>query len=404
MKKGVLFSLILVLIALIIFSILILQRETISFERKQLSLKQQLKDMDYAYNSIERSLHILADIATKRAIVSSLNHIVENGTFFGNNKTEENLKNLVWNGTLNGEEISFMKNNTLNKTIKNLEYFYTLEPRKYNVSIGIHPENISITLNDAFHILFNTTVEVNISKKGVASMSRKLKILERISICNFEDPFYLINITEGKGSRGIKKSKYISNFTELILSGSGDGWCYGEITNNITSSEPERKIFFNKTINSNVDNFCGVIFENNLTQINTTYLKVSSVSNLTSYIGSTLLLSGEKGKVWNISNFLKHVENSWYANSTEGPSFFDRFEGKNYCSYCNGKDFGLETFVDKNYLLWLGISVGKDYSNTGYLYSNRTFGTDIGLNVSSTGVSAFKYFKIDSNSFGHYFE
>jgi len=99
MKKGVLFSLILVLITLIIFSILILQRETVSFERKQLSLNQQLKDMDYAYNSIERSLHILADIATKRAIVSSLNYIVENGTFFGNNKTEENLKELVWNGT-----------------------------------------------------------------------------------------------------------------------------------------------------------------------------------------------------------------------------------------------------------------------------------------------------------------
>jgi len=404
MKKGFSFSLILVLITLIIFSILILQRETISFESEKLSIKQQIKEMDYSYNSIERSLHILADVTTKRAIVSSLNYVIENGTFFNDNKTEENLKELVWNGTLNGEKISFMENSTLNKTIKDLEYFYSLEPRKYNVSININPENISITLSDAFHLLFNTTVEVNVSKKGVASLSRKLKILERISICNFEDPFYLINITEGKGSRKIKKSKYISNFTKLILSGSGNGWCYGEITNNIYSAEPERKIFFNKTINSNVDNFCGVIFENNLTQINTTYLKVSSISNLTSYIGSTLLLSGEKGKAWNISNFIEHVENSWYANSTEGPSFFDKLEGKNYCSYCNGKDFGLETFVNKNNLLWLGIEIGEDYSNIDYLYSNKTFGTDIGLNESSTGVPSFKYFRIDSNSFGHYFE
>ena len=404
MKKGFSFSLILVLITIIIFSILILQRETISFEREKLSMKQQIKEMDYSYNSIERSLHILADVTTKRAIVSSLNYIIENGTFFKDNKTEENLKELIWNGTLNGEKISFMENNTLSKRIRDLEYFYSLEPRKYNVSININPENISITLSDAFHLLFNTTVEVNVSKNGVASLSRKLKILERISICDLEDPFYLINITEGKGSRKIKKSKYISNFTELILSGSGDGWCYGEITNNITSSEPERKIFFNKTINSNVDNFCGVIFENNLTKINTTYLKVSSVSNLTSYIGSTLLLSGEKGKVWNISNFIEHVENSWYVNSTKGPSFFDKLEGKNYCSYCNGKDFGLETFVNKNDLLWLGIEIGEDYSNIDYLYSNKTFGTDIGLNESSTGVPAFKYFRIDTNSFEHYFE
>ena len=404
MKKGFSFSLILVLITIIMFSILILQRETISFEREKLSMKQQIKEMDYSYNSIERSLHILADVTTKRAIVSSINYIIENGTFFKDNKTEENLKELIWNGTLNGEKISFMENNTLSKRIRDLEYFYSLEPRKYNVSININPENTSITLSDAFHLLFSTTVEVNVSKKGVASLSRKLKILERISICDFEDPFYLINITEGKGSREIKKSKYISNFTKLILSGYGDGWCYGEITNNINSDEPERKIFFNKTINSNVDNFCGVIFENNLTKINTTYLKVSSVSNLTSYIGSTLLLSGEKGKVWNISNFIEHVKNSWYANSTEGPSFFDKLEGKNYCSYCNGKDFGLETFVNKNDLLWLGIEIGEDYSNIDYLYSNKTFGTDIGLNESSTGVPAFKYFRIDTNSFEHYFE
>ena len=165
MKKGFSFSLILVLITLIIFSILILQRETISFESEKLSIKQQIKEMDYSYNSIERSLHILADVTTKRAIVSSLNYVIENGTFFNDNKTEENLKELVWNGTLNGEKISFMENSALNKTIKDLEYFYSLEPRKYNVSININPENISITLSDAFHLLFNTTVEVNVSKR-----------------------------------------------------------------------------------------------------------------------------------------------------------------------------------------------------------------------------------------------
>ncbi len=404
MKKGVLFSLISILVVVIVFSILILQRETISFEREQLSMKQQLEDMDYAYNSISRSLHILADVTTKRAIVSSLNYIIENESFFESGKTEENLKELILNGTLRGEEVPFMKNNTLDKAISDLEIFYTGEPRKYNVSIELDPDKISITINDSFHILFNSSSEVNISKTGVARFSRKIKISERISINDFEDPLYLINITEGRGSRIIKKSKYIDNFTKLIVSGTGKAWCYGELTDNINADESEKKIFVNKTVTIGVNKFCGTIFENNETSVNISYLKVSSISNLTNYINSEILLSGEKGKVWNITNFIKHVENSWYINSTSGPSFFDRLEGKTYCSYCTGGNVGLETFVDKNHLLGLDLDIDKNATNIAYKYINGILGESKGLNESSTNSSSFKYFKIDDSSYNNYFE
>jgi hypothetical protein len=325
MKKGVLFSLILILIAIILFSILILQRETISFEREQLSLKQQLKDMDYAYNSIERSLHILADVTTKRAIVSSLSYIVENQTFFESGKTEDNLKELILNGTLNGTEIPFMKNNTLEKTINDLEIFYIAEPRKYNVNINLDSDKISITPDDAFHILFNATAEVNISKDYVASLSRNLEISERISIDGFEDVLYLINITKGRSSRAIKKSKYIEELP----------W-------------------------------------DNTTYVNTT--------------------------------FTNHVENGEYINSTSGPSFFDRLEGKTTCSYCTGRNVGLETFVDKNHLLWLGLDIDKNATNIAYKYIHGISGESRGFNETSTGSPSFKYFKIDNPSYSNYFE
>lgn len=319
MKKGVLFSLILVLIAVILLSILILQREIISFEREQLSLTQQLKDMDNAYNSIERSIHILADVTTKRAIVSSLGYIVEEGNFFENNKTEENLKELILNATLNGVTIPFMENNTLNKTINDLEIFYLNEPRNYDVSIDLDLNKLSITLDDSFHILFNTTAEINISKEWVASLSRNVEISERISIDGFEDPLYLINITEGKGSRTIKKSKYIEELP------------------------------------------------------------------------------------WDNSTFINHVENGEYINSTSGPSFFDRLEGKTTCSYCTGKSVGLETFVDKNNLIGLGLEIDKNATNIGYKYIEEIQGESRGFNETSTGSPSFKYFKIDNSSYSNYF-
>jgi len=400
--KGVMLSWILILITLILFSLFMIQKETISFEREQFSIRQEIRDLKMTYASVVRSLHVVSDLAMRRAVIAATNYIFNHSSYLNN--AENDLLELILNGTLYGSNIETMENSTITKWINDLEDFYQVT-KNYNLSIAL--KNISLSLSDPFHIELKATVHVNISKKGVASLSRVINISEKTSIINFEDPFYLLNITKGGVPRIIKKAEY-ENFTELILTGSGaNGWCYGEITNNL--SDPEKsKILVKNDITGNeqdANEFCGVIFKSgNETQLNTTYLKNSSadVESMLSGYGK-VLLSGEKGKVWNISNFIDFVLRGYYWNSSSGPSFFDRLEGKNYCSYCSAKNVGLESFINKNLLYGLGLEIGEESSSIDYLYSNRTSGEDIGLNESSVGPS-FYYFRIDNQTFSNYFE
>jgi hypothetical protein len=379
-----------------------IQKETISFEREQFSTRQEIRDLEMTYTSIKRSLHVVIDSAVRRAVIASTNYIFNHSTYL--NDAEDDLLELILNGTLYSQNVEIMQNNTLTKWINDLEDFYRIS-KNYNVSIAL--KNISLALNDSFHIEFKAIAYINISKISVASLSKITNISERTSIIDFEDPFYLLNITRGGASKIIRKPEY-PNFTELILTGSGaNGWCYGEITNSLLDSD-KSKILVKNDISGNesqADDFCGVIFKNgDETQLNTTYLKNSSAdveSLLSNY--NKILLSGEKNKVWNISNFIDFVQQGYYYNSSSGPSFFDRLEGKNYCSYCSTKNVGLESFINKNLLYGLGLAIDQDASSIDYLYANHTIGDYIGLNENSAG-SEFYYFRIDDLTFQNYFE
>ncbi len=388
----------------------LLQRENVSYERHNIFLTQEIQDLKHTYNSIERSLHILSDVTTKRAVISALNEIIDKGTFFEDDKTEENILELIWNGTLNGTNISGMGNSTLKNSLAELERFYK-DTKDYNLSITLKQSKIS--LDNSFYILFNATAEINISKEGLASLSKEIKIIEKVWIDDFEDPLYLINITEGRGSRIIKKSEYIGDFSELILSGDNEsGWCYGKviITSNITLvSDKDEKIAVITDASpytySEINKFCGIIYGSNFpANVTIPYLRNNTATG-TLINNSKVLLSGEQGKVWNISNFIEHIDKKRYLDSSLGPSFFDRMEGKDYCSYCSANhSVGLESFVDKNELLSYGVSVEMDATNIEYLYINITSGVDVGLDEDNTGVTEFKYFRIDEESVERYFE
>lgn len=320
MKRGVLFSLIIVIVAITLISILLIQRELISFEREKISIKQELIDMDNSYGSIERSIHILSEVASRRALIYSLNILIEEGQFFESNQTPQILSNLVWNGTYQGKNVPFLENNSLEKNIASLETFYANSPRNYKIDILINPEDISISLSDSFHLVFSTSAQINLSNPRVANISRIINVSEKVSLEGFEDPLYLINITQGKGSRII-------------------------IKNPISNSFP-----------------------------------------------------------WDNSTFITHVEEGFYLSSSEGPSLFDRFEGKTYCDYCKDGSLGLETFIDKNNLIGQGIDIDIESSNLDYKYLESISGYSYGYNETSTESASFKYFRMDADTYQKYLE
>jgi hypothetical protein len=408
--RGFLYSGILVIVVFILFSIMALQKETLSQERESFSLKQEIEGMDSSYRSIERSLHILSDVSMKRAIISSQNSVLNQDSYFaGGKKAPDVLKQLMWNGTIpsNQTAIAFMENNTLEYNIGLLEGYYNSGPKGYSISIYINYSNSTLGIYDSFTLFFNTTAEVNISKPGAANLSRKLNIFEKVSLVGFEDPLYLINVTGGKESRTINRSRFLNNFTQRMNLSVVDGSlsCYGNLTSDISASSKDHKIFFNTTIYpAAVDSFCGVVFVSGDAP-NTSYLRVNSVSGIGSLEGQSFLLLGN-GEFWgvndglfNVSNFISHAHEGGYINSSAGPSFFDMLEGTPGCTYCvTFGHVGLETLIDKNRLSApeLHINVRTGESNAIGEYLQETPGSKFGMNESSVDAGFYEFRLEDS--------
>jgi len=414
--KGFLYSGILIIVVITMFSIISLQKETSSEGREKFSIKQEIGSMDDSYRSIERSLHILSDVSLRRSVIASQNSVLSMDSYFVNgDRAPEVLKQLMWNGTVPSNQtlVGFMENNTLEYSIRHLEDYYNSDPIKYNVSISIDYENSSVGLYDSFSLFFNTTVEVNVSKPGVARLSRMVNIFERVSLVGFEDPVYLVNVTDGKESRVIGRSMYIDNFTQripLAMNG-GSGNCYGNLTADSNAAPKGRRIFFNNTIYpGTVDSFCGVIFVSGSAP-NTSYLRVDSVSSLGALEGGSYLLLGG-GEAWgindglfNVTNFILYMHEGGYVNSSASPSFFDMLEGNAECTYCTEYGpVGLETLIDKNRLSTpeLHIDVKTGASNSMGEYLQEIPGSRLGMNESSVDADFYE-FRLD-DSMRNYFK
>ncbi|MBN2095266.1 MAG: hypothetical protein JW727_04410 [Candidatus Aenigmarchaeota archaeon] len=409
--NGFLYSGLMVLVLFALFSIMLVQRERVSEERETFSLNDRLMDMDASYDSIERSIHTLCDVSLRRAIISSENSVLIDGVSFfsGGQKAPDAIKQLMWNGTLpaTGEEVTFMENNTLEHNLELLEEYYSRNPKGYNVSIDFGYESAKVGLYDAFNVFINSTVEVNISKEGVANLSRRFIVLEKVSILGFEDPLYLENLTGGTLSRVFNKSQHTDNFTRrvplIVLSGNGN--CYGELTDDAGASEKEHKIFFNDTVYPGLDSFCGVVYESG-SEPATSYLRVDSLAGLSSLSGQSFLIFGsaeswsEEDGLLDVSNLIVHVREGSYINSSSAPSFFDALEGTFECTYCaEYGPVGLETVLDKNILSApeLHINVNTTASNTLHEYLQGQAGEKFGLNESSVDPTFYE-FRLDGSS------
>jgi hypothetical protein len=404
--KGVLLSGLMVIVIIVIFAVIIESREEISGEVYSLSLRQELKDMDNSYGSIERSLHTISDVSAKRGLIIAVNHLLTEGVYFENTSSEILLP-LIYNGTDTGgfgDKMEMMDNNSIDYNLRLLEYHYSLEPRRYDVSIGLGIENISIEPYDPYSIIIRGLAEVNISKPGVAKASRIIPIEERVSIIGFEDPLFLLNVSRGKHSRGIFRPPFGDSLAQKagLEMDDGAGHCYGYLEDDSWAENPGAKILAVESLPLSAENFCGAVYyEGDAPGVS--YIKAQNPESLDSHIGEKMLLLASRGDVYNISNLILLLEWGYYIPSDSGPSFFDRLEGNMECSYCGeyGK-VGLESLVDKNAILGLDIMPCLDCSNIDFEYAKNTAGLRIGVNQSSAGPPFYE-FRLDNSAIGRIF-
>jgi hypothetical protein len=396
MRKGIMFSFIIFFLAVTLVGFISVQRSLISGRREQLFVETRINALNNMYESAIRDVEKTLDTITRRAMIVCFNNITREGITL--QQANVTLKELILNGTMNGEEEDIMGNNTFPYWMQKIEQVAILKGFNVTIDNQTIEQTLEIKPYDSFNLLVEAKMSINITDlQGVAALDRSVQIKSLVSVEGMEDPLYLLN-SYGLMSNTITKSHYIGNYTQVILTGNngGNNYAYGETTKDSTPGHFNDKILVVLDADSvpNLNQAKGVISKNPITgPITISYIVADDALNLPENIN--VLLDGSNDKVWYIDNFKKHAENSYYQSSQDGASYLDRLEGKltvqtKYSSQSNNV-IGLESFVNKNKIP-PELTVYQEKTNIDYIYFSP--GSMNGNKVK--GISNSNWFRIDN--------
>lgn len=375
MRKGVLFSFIMVFLTITLISLIMIQRSLITHSREHIFIESRIKSMNSLHESLVRDVGKSLEIIARRALSVAFNNVTSPPGIYLD-KADERLKELILEGTLYGRPEALMENTTLSNWTDKIEAVSRLK----GFNVNLDPQTLEIKPYDSFNLMIELGMYINISdRQGVASLNRFAQINQLVSIEELEDPLYPL-YTGGKGSNMIIRTTYEGDYTKLLVKGSdvNANYAYGNTTTDKTNFDDKILICQNASDNPGLGSLPtakGVVSEENglgsLTipyVINDSVISEDLIAN-----GINVLIDGATG-VWNIDNLREHANNSYYRPSENGPSYLDRLEGNLTCNYCDGTNIiGLESLVNKKQFDSRGIPVKLTKTNIDYIYFNDTF-------------------------------
>lgn len=397
-----------VFLTITLLTLIAVQRSLVTERKDQLYLETRINSMNNLHESIVRDIKKALDIITTRAISVSISYTVVEGNLLPD--ADHALEDLILFGTLNGQPQPLMINATFGNWTDKMAEVGLLKGFYVNIS----RIDLKVKPYDSWNLEVETNLTINIiDLQGVASLNRNATINSLVNLEGLEDPLYPLN-TGGQASNFITRTPFNGNFTQLLLTGKGDkGYVYGEIVNVPWDQADDVQDKGNKILVTDnaaaiaigdLNNFKGIVSDSGInTNTNKPYVNETGVATTKLSNGTKILVDGDNGKVWYIDNFIKHVENSYYNASNNGPSFLDRLENKSVIqskySDQTTNIIGLESFVNKyNFYWYSGLSIDQTRTNLDYLYFN------ISVSVTSGGVKGLdpQYFMIDNQHFDAY--
>lgn len=384
-RKGVMFGFIMIFLALTLGTLIAIHKSLILRHRERLYIETRVNDMTNMYESIIRDVDKALDIITRRAISASVSHVIIEGK--GLEQADSRIEELVLNGSFSGTPEALMEDATLPDWIGKMEQVGDL--KGYDVSLTFH--DFKIKPSDSFNLLIESNIYVNITdQQSVASLRRWVEVKKLVSVEDFEDPVYSLS-TLGRTSNMIKKTPYEGNYTQLLVTGNGaNDWGYGlsvvipslNITDIENVENKAGKILVTDDASSidvlTLNLFLGVVSEDGINETTMSTYVINAYNAMSLIPDNTkIIIDGDNGKVLYIENLKEHIDNSYYQPSSVGGSFLDRLEGnltvqERYSNQTN-ETIGLESFVDKDYLLSLDLPVDLWKTNTDYLYFSQAF-------------------------------
>jgi phosphohistidine swiveling domain-containing protein len=403
MKKGITFSIITFLFLIPILSFVISYSTSMQSIRRE-SIQRILSDQIIFFSKVLKDdLEKTVWISGKRAAISLMQEVIRTG--MPTNDSVGAIKELIENGTLNGEIEILMQNNTINSWIDLIKSEQSASNFNFNISylnLTIGWQNFEILLQIAFSInvsdLSNTTRLSRISNTSIG-----------VSIENLEDPIYPL-YTNGLVRRSIKicnssLPEVISLATGTIASGNTSGNAVIALSSNISyiqsiENKSEKILVTDNlsTVGTSLSNqFKGLVSDTADIPIGLTKPYIVNTTNATTSIPNQILIYLDEitKKVWNIDNLETTIRTGCYHLSLNGSNFLGRLEGNLTIS---GNLTGIESFVDVSELMLIEIPIKENQSVIDYLYfSNNTY---LGCKVRGINETWFRIDSWNANRYG----
>jgi len=157
--KGILFSYILLTIALTVVAIIAIQKSLVFFYGEKLAIETRINAMNNFYDTIAEDAAKALDIISKRAISSAVSSVITNGV--GLDQADFRLKELILNGTLNKTDEALMEDSTFTIWIGKMEEIGDLSGFNTNISV----QELEVKPHDSFNIFIRTELQINITDK-----------------------------------------------------------------------------------------------------------------------------------------------------------------------------------------------------------------------------------------------
>ncbi len=403
------FSIIIFFLAVTLVGLIAIQRSLVSYRREQMFIETRINAINSHYDSVIRDLGKTIEGSTQRALLACVNNISQSNPPLPLQKDANiTVKELIINGTLDGEKIFMMENSTVPYWIQKIAYVSTLRGFDVDINTGKINETLVVKPYSSFYLLVEAYISINITDmQGVSALNRTTRISKTVSIEGLEDPLYVLYFHD-LSKNYVWESPYIGNYTQVLIHGSdgGNGDIYGDATK---TGDFVGKILVVENPPADLSGALGVVSKNNFPDPGIPYVINDSALDIISE-GQSILLngSGTSSKVWYIENLKKHIDgetstnedHSYYQASGNGPSYLDRLEGEfevqdKYSSQTDNT-IGLESFVDKT-IFPEEFSPEQEKTNIDYFYfSTSTTGNKV------KGVSDSNWFRMDSEHHQNY--
>jgi hypothetical protein len=390
-RKAQVYSLIAVLLTIpvmLFIAYYVTESQNIRYGSLEKVLADQIHEVE---SSIEKDYEQAMSISGKRAFLAATDYVIRNGSALDNASVR--MEELMTSGTLYGQPVLLMHDNTIPEWISNIE---SLE-LGFNVDISYSDPVISDA--DGVVAKLTTTLDINVSDNlGIGSIDRSIKKDALISLTGIEDPIFPLN-TLGFVSRSIKAYPYPYHAIEMAT-GSGYGSCEGEITLDPDYSGPDKDQMILVTDDATgISGFLGVVGQTSGIPAVTCHL-IGTGGGVVDFVNSTILSSGytivnidnESGGLWSLP-IREAIEEGYYSSfsSGGGPGIMKRLEED-----LSWTSIGMESFVNKEELQERGMVVKANQVSIDYLYFSEN--TVNGQSVRGLTSS----FKIDAANAARY--